>query len=312
MVIGITVFSSMYSVSQSDCISTIKDLEALLKKKDHFTVETIIKKPNNTGVTFLKHDNKKHYVVKQRLSSIPSRHMIAIRDALGSRIALDNDIPANCVVIIPRGYEFPGKNVTSFPATLHEVVPGVRVDRLPAGRRLPRSFIQQHIRKCNIYGLTRDIITNMSCHPDLCRIAALDTFIANGDRHTGNLFYDDVSNRYYAIDLASSFKYQAACYARDLISSMLKEKKCVLSKKAIEGLSIYRDTLKRLVQHCHPDRLYECMLNCAKQGDFITCPGVVRRVEDSKLVIKKNYESCRKLLLLLNTFIKKQRTRAAQ
>jgi|GEM_PF-594046 len=290
----------------------VKDtLERLVNDKKNFQLIKKIKTPHNTQISFLVHTNGKKYIVKQETRLVLSRHMTVIRDALGSLIAFELGIPANFVAIIPSDYSFPGKYSRLFPASLHEVVPGMQVNHLPQKYEAFKLSIKQCLSeaRCRIRGLTREVITNMAFHPDLSRIAAFDTFIANGDRHAGNFFYDPATNHYYAIDLESSFKRDSARYACELVISMLKDKKCSLSDREVKGLVTYRDTLNRLILRFPPEVVYNHLIDLAVQGGFVLRSSVRRTLENHKLMIRKNYASCQTLIPLLNMLIKKHAAR---
>jgi len=284
-------------------------IESMVNNKQHFKLVSIVNQRNSTQIAFLKHFNGKEYVVKQRTMSKFDRHLNVVRDVLGSRIA-QGEVLANLVAIIPCDYAFPGKHNTQFPATLHEVVPGIQVSKLPQQMALFKRNIKQCLRdgQCEVYGLTRSIIKNMAFHPDLCRIVALDTFIANKGRDLTNFFYDSISDHYYAIDLASAFEYDAGQYACELIGLMLKDDDCILPKRELEGLVIYRNTLKRLLDKYSPDIIYGQMVDLAMQGGFMSRASISRNMERYNMTIKNNYKSCERLVILLNSFIKKHST----
>lgn len=305
----VMVFYSRCGALPDNIVSVENGIESLVKDKNNFKVVSTIIRRNSTQIAFLKHVNGKRYVVKQRIVAQLNRHINVVRDVLGSRIALQGGILANLVAIIPRDYAFPGKYSKEFPATLHEVVPGIEVKSLPQEMKSFKQHIKQCLRdgQCKKFGLTREIIKNMAFHPDLCRIVALDTFIANKGRASDNFFYDSISDHYYAIDLASAFEYDAGQYACKLIGLMLKDDNCVLPKKELDGLIIYRNTLKRLLGKYSSDTIYEQMVDLAVEGGFVSRASVSKHMEGHKTMIKKNYDSCKKLVALLNTFISKHR-----
>ena len=64
-------------------------------------------------------------------------------------------------------------------------------------------------------------LQDMAKHKGLSAIAALDTFIANGDRHHGNFFYEQQTDTYYVIDLEAAFDKNLASYACTFIESII-------------------------------------------------------------------------------------------
>lgn len=281
---------------------------------DRTTVRQIktFKTPCNTRISVLKNIKGKRFIVKQKQQKPLRWYMGVAREKLGFEVALAGDVSVNSVDIIPDRDIFPGKYDDKVPATFHEVVPGTKVTYLPKKLKWLKVYIQQPMKVSvdqRSWGLTRPVIANMALHPDLPRIVAFDTFIANADRHRGNFFYDKKSNRFYAIDLESSFNKELAIYACDLIAWMINNNNEELSAQELVGLRVYRDVLKKLVKKYSPEILYEKLLEFAIQG------GILEKISKSHLFlitrtckqrIKKNYGACEDLVDLLDTFIKQQ------
>jgi hypothetical protein len=266
---------------------------------------------HNSRLSFLQDPaSGKKFLLKQERRSEPHWHIIVAREALGAHVAASINIPANKVEIVPAHVPFPAKRVIERPATLHTVVPGVKVNRAKKLRPL-RICIQQYIKSSvskNRWGLTSDVVRSMGLHKDLARLAALDTFIANGDRHRGNFFYDEKTDRFFAIDLESSFKKDLAHFGAKFISNLSRSRarKVELSAQELEGLCMYRDTLKRLLSKHTPSSLYHKLLAYVIESGILAREGrgaVGVRVTGYKTSIEKNYASCRKLILLLDHFI---------
>jgi len=152
----------------------------------------------------------------------------------------------------------------------------------------------------------------MSFHPDLAEIAAFDTFIANGDRHRGNFFYDPTSNHYYAIDLESSFNKNLAVYACGLIRSMIDSPE-IVSPQELRGLLVYRNTLKKLLSKHSPQYLYGRLVFFASHAGGGRSSQSFKALMDSQLkkherAIRDNYYFCQKLIILLDKLFKKYRS----
>jgi len=146
----------------------------------------------------------------------------------------------------------------------------------------------------------------MAEHEDLSKMVALDTFIANTDRCTKNYFYDKKSNHFYAIDLESSFNHNVAFYACQCIDSLIKNKTDRFSDKEFQALIVYRKTLKLLIQNNSPEDMYKKMIDFALQGNIISRSlrfSVLDTLKTYESSIKENYNSCKKLVVLLDRLI---------
>ncbi|MCX5925409.1 MAG: hypothetical protein NT124_03930 [Candidatus Dependentiae bacterium] len=269
-----------------------------------------------TSISILEHQNGSKFVVKQDIRDPLYWHLSIARDKVGSFIAESIDMPVNMVKIIPAYGEFPGKRTIEFPATVHTFVPGFQISKLPAELRSFRIYIQQPTSRSapqTKWGLSRRVIANMPLHPDLPKIVALDTFIANADRHYGNFFYCPKSNRYYAIDLERSFNKDLAFYACRLIKSMINDKEEFLSKYEISGLEAYRNALNSLIEKYAPEDVYNKLVEAAVEGGLIsrslrkTVLGTLQQYEPN---IKKNYNSCKELVILLDQLIAQVRVKS--
>jgi len=269
---------------------------------------------HNSRISFLEDSmTGRKFLLKQERRSELHWHIIVAREALGAHIANSIDIPANRVEIIPAYIAFSGKHNKERPATLHTVVPGVKVNKSKKLKPL-RICIQQFIKPAipkERWGLTREVVRSMALHKDLSRIAALDTFIANGDRHRANFLYDQETDTFFAIDLESAFKKDLAYFGVKFLINLLqdKEKQAQLSAEEIQGLRIYRDTLKRLLSKHTPNSLYQKFLTYVIQAGIMPRMGrgpVGARVNEYKGSIEKNYASCKKLILLLDQFMVKR------
>lgn len=269
------------------------------------------KTSHHTFITVLKDRTGKKIVVKQETRKPLYWHLSIARDKLGAQVAASVGIYANRVEIVPARCSFLGKLDTRFPATVHEFVPGVSVHLLSGELERYKVIIKQalspHLGKSK-RGLTRNIIHNMAFHADLPCIVAFDTFIANSDRHNGNFFYDVKSDHYYAIDLESSFKDDLAVYACGCIELMLNDKDEHLSGKELKGLLIYRDTLNALIEFHDAQSLYKQLEAYALQGGIRSAllrSTVLGKLAAYKVAIGDNYDSCKRLLALLDKLLNK-------
>ncbi len=262
-------------------------------------------------IVFVIDKAKNIFLIKQVRSSLPQRQLFVVREMLGSYIAELCMIAANSIKIIPVNCDFTGKLYTGRPATLHTVVPGCPVTHLSNADEF---YIHQPMYKKEVpqkeWGLTYRVIHNMSLHPDLPAIVALDTFIGNGDRQAHNFFYDKQSNKFFAIDLESSFRKPLASLACSLIDSMIKDQRLTLTAQELNGLVIYRNTLKKLIQKNPPNQLQQMLdifVMWSGIGDTISSDNhIEQEIQLYKKIIFKNYASAQELVELLNKLIEQQ------
>jgi hypothetical protein len=187
----------------------------------------------------------------------------------------------------------------------------MKVTFLPKELKPLKVFIQQPEKPTVAiaeWGLTRRVIKDMALHPDLPKIVALDTFIANADRHRGNFFYDKKSDHFFAIDLESSFNKNLASYACDLIKLMIADKQEIISEQELAALKVYRNVLKKLIKQHSPEGLFRKIVEFAVKGgirEVMSRKDVALMMVEDKQSIIKNYASCEKLVLLLDKLILK-------
>jgi len=134
---------------------------------------------------------KKQFILKYNTKSFISTSETSIHEALGAKIGMAAGIPINDVRIFAPHDTSLGC-VDCYPhlcKTLHTVVPGKEV----CCAEIPYSVHLQFTGP--------ETLTSLTHHIDLRKIAALDLFTSNFDRHIRNLFFDDKTNRFYAIDM---------------------------------------------------------------------------------------------------------------
>lgn len=268
------------------------------------------KTPYDTHITTIKNKkNNKKFIVKQDTRNPLSAHLCGVREALGSYIAHSADIPAHLVSIIPAGCNFPGKTKTEFPATLHTMAPGTMVNKVPKNVQHFKIFIHQPLKTSvseESWGLTRAVIQSMAMHPDLARMVALDTFIANSDRHRKNYFYDQKSNRYIAIDLENSFRSNLAAYACTCVKNMINDTKEQFSQEELCALLMYKKALEHLISLHTPASLYSKLVEFSAMGNietYVSPETITKKLQIYKENIETNYKSCKKLVRLLDKLI---------
>jgi len=224
------------------------------------------------SIAFVNDNNKQTFIIK---SYCNSEH--AIHEALGASVGTSVGIRINKVKIIPPHINCVGKQ-GDCAATIHTCVPGIEV--------------------CNIDTMRNafDVYGGLSCvahlkslvdYDDLCSIVALDIFLDNFDRHNGNLFFDDKTGLFYAIDMDRIFwpalafptgiePYDAmwntygftesiSVKAYNFLSTL---KPATLSSQEIVALNHVRDWLNKLIV-CYPcSKLYNLWMNLAQQAVY--------------------------------------------
>ncbi len=257
-------------------------------------------------IVFIQDKDDNLFLIKQSRECKPANKsgpLMHAREMLAGYIAESNGIPANRIRMIPPGCPFPGKLYTQKPATLHTVVPGRHCKDYP--------FIQQtHEKRVpqDQWGLNYKVIQDMSTHPDLPLIVALDSFIANGARRNGSFFYDQKNDRYWAIDLESLWKTNIAALACKLINTLLNDTLFKPTPEELSGLIVYRDTLKKMNER-HPSDVLHMKLD-----EFLVQAGIVpgspffddevaQVIQYYKKSISESYASCLKLVESLDKLI---------
>lgn len=265
---------------------------------------TILKHKDNRKChfTFLMNASNDLFIIKQITKLNPTKQLKAVRESLGAYIAESNNLRANQVRIVPAGFAIPGKDIQR-PATLHTVVPGDSASKLSNAFKLD---IKQPIKENpkQIY----HIIHSMSLHSDLPAIVAFDTFIGNRDRKRSNFFYDKTSDTFWMIDMEQSFKNNLCKLACTAIHMFLNNQSFNFTATHINGLIIYRDTLKNLIKNHPPHTLHkkldEFLFQAGiKPGYSLFNNEVIAEIQQYKDTISKSYTSAQQLVTLLDKLI---------
>lgn len=320
MRIVFTVYLCSLLVAQGACAHNLtKDIFALLNTGyDHKKVK-IVKELNRDKskkiINIIVDDKKNYFIIKQASPDMPEYQavLLGVKETLAAYIAECHNLPVNRVRLISADMRIADKIGNGDIGTLHAFIPGIQAASLQLEDFLYDQkllFIQQPMKNSfarTEWGLTRRVVKNMSCHADLAAIVAFDTFIANIDRHRANFLYDKNSDRFFAIDLSCSFSKNLALYACNLIESMIGSNDDI-SVAELKGLSIYRDVLKMLIAHHSPKSMYKKIVELVdqvvsasagmKEKDLLW-----RKITLLKPKIKKNYASCKRLVILLDQLI---------
>jgi len=241
------------------------------------------------------------FLVKQKK---PLHKLLGVvRDAVTAYIAETFDI-AHKVDVIPAHKDFPGKVRKDWPATIHTIAPGKMIKKLDDS-----IFKKMNIKQADI-GFRRDMLTWMAMHPQLIQVVALDTFVCNHDRHRGNLFYDEKTGLFCAIDMDSAYKYNLAELACQNFIKMIKTNLFPLKKRELRALIAYRNALITLVEKHHPENTIIVYNNFAKKAGFskgndLYTEKIRLELERNRQMIEDSYENIKKLVHILNDIIKR-------
>lgn len=159
--------------------------------------------------------------------------------------------------------------------------------RLPKGDQLP---LEQR-------GLTQEVIDNMARHPMLPCIAALDTFLGNGDRSSPNLFYDKPTNSFTSIDLAAAFN-------RRLASVALYQVACLqpATPKVERALKVYAAHLTLLIDLFPPEEIDRILAECFEEARLWELGEEISNCYNHHCrLFRKNYSDCIELVRKINT-----------
>jgi hypothetical protein len=270
-------------------------------KKNIQVLQQIRGKGKKSVCSFIMDGEHNLFLVKQTTYKEASGALLAVRDMLGADIAQRSGISANHVQLIPGNISFPGKLRHGIAATVHLLVPGYPLSKKSG------LFIQQPLKSYiskKLWGISFPVVQSMATHPDLAQITALDTFIGNAARRNNSYFYDEETDRFFAIDLESGFKNPLADLACIFFKKLIGDKKLVLTDQEVAGLVMYRDTLITLInnnsvkqQHAQLDYLIKSAGINSRDGD------VQKLISLYKTTIKDNYNKSQELAVLVDRLI---------
>ena len=223
----------------------------------------------------------------------PFKLLEASAEATVSDIAKAAGIKINEVKMIPSKLKSPLKK-GRFGASLHSVVPGrTLTEEVKENTASPYRFV--NIKQTG--GLNKDMLPALGLHPDIAKIAALDTFTGNWDRKGDNLMYDAASDSFAGIDSGLAFSSDLAQKTyRNLKDLNVSD----LSKDELNGLQTYVDTLKKIHGNKKPDIVksrYSAYISQEK-GDW----NIVKRY-GALTNIDNSYKNTKKLIKSLEAKI---------
>jgi hypothetical protein len=252
--------------------------------------------------------NGRMYIVKQK-KDVGKQRASAMREALAAYIAQDLAI-AHSVIIISAEDDITGKVNAQVPATLHTIAEGKTVRKQPESKYY-RLCLKQRSPQGELgpdRWLTEEIIDQMTWHEQLPTIIALDLFLSNTDRHGGNLFYDEVTDRFCAIDMDNIFRRdlpELACQKLDIMINVYKKQ---FTAEEIAALVQVRDTLQFLLkQHTSKQIITQLHLfaqqACGKKAGSADKKKMAKKIKHHEEMIVKSRKSIHKLIAVLDKII---------
>lgn len=255
-------------------------------------------------VTFVQDPAGNNYVVKQYRYQIWSAIMgtsICELVALDMGHAIGASLNKAC--LIPAGVPFVGKD-TQAPASLHTFVSGVQFREyleLNTGRYTGLD-LKQKGKEAEPVGLSRELIYHMSRHKDFPKMVALDTYVSNMGRLTHNFFYDEATDTFCGIDMASSFYKDLCGPSIENLTRMLSDSGTSFTQEEGKALTMYYRTFKKLI------KLYPSELLCNLIDEYAKRAGYY----DASFFDKDVQESCLNLLEKRKKTIRKSCNRAPE
>jgi hypothetical protein len=273
-------------------------------------VNAVIDSKPSRYISYITDAENNKYVIKQKRQGGVRKQFQVVFEKVSGHIAYSLQIPAHRVELLPAGMAFPGKIITDRAAAILTLVPGV-----PAGE-LTGTYANLDMRQSNRpdwskskLGLHEGVVKSMAVHPDLPRMAALDTFLGIKGRGPANYFYDKATDHFYMIDMDKTFNISGG---KDLISGIacdhvrawIKAKK-VFKQTEIQGLQLYKETLQQLVDMFPPARIHELMDNFSAASGFKKAylPEIASRVDRIKDAVTRSHKHILELIDLLSEFI---------
>jgi len=216
----------------------------------------------NAHITFVRINNQL-YIIKQKRDK-SKLTVSVIRDALAAYIA-DHFNIAHSVEVISKKDKVNGKVFEDLPATLHTIAPGKMVRDVEG--KYSQLCIRQRCPDMINRWFDEIIVDQITWHEDLPIIVALDIFLCNRGRHNKNLFYDEKTDSFCAIDMDNIYRINLPLYACANLEKMIKNKKKFTAKE-IEALKVVRQTLDFLLKKYSPNTLIDLLYMFANQAGY--------------------------------------------
>lgn len=248
-------------------------------------------------ITYLEDLQGNQYVVKQyRYEQWPSILATSICELVALDMGHAIKVPLNDACMIPAGVAFLGKE-TAVPASLHRIVPGIPFSeyRLSTEGCYRDLDLKQKDEHGSPLGLSRELIYHMSLHADFPAMVALDTYASNMGRLWHNFFYDEATDMFYGIDMASSFFKDLCAPSIKNITQMLSDSKIYFTPSEGKALVRYYMTLKKLIKRFPASYLCNQIDAYAYQAGYYDTSFFSKEVKDYCLhLLEKRKKTIRK------------------
>lgn len=278
-------------------------------------VNKVVSDKPSRHISYITDGENNKYVIKQKRQGGVRKQFQVVFEKVSGHIAYSVQVPAHRVELLPAGMAFPGKIMTDRAAAILTLVPGIPVGDISSG-----PYMNLDMRQSNRsdwpqskVGLNESVVRSMALHPDLPRMAALDTFLGIKGRGPANYFYDKATDRFYIIDMDKTFNVSGG---KDLISaigcenvrSWIKAKK-VFKQTELQGLQSYQETLQQLVDMFPPERIHELMDEFSLASGFKKAyvPEIASRVDRIKETVTLSHQYILELIGLLSDFMRIRR-----
>lgn len=275
---------------------------------------TDVQHASHADYIFLQDGSKQQWIYKQIVESSPDDQMAIVMEVVAADIAEAVDFPINHVKLISGADSFTYRIFNQYPGSLHLKVEGKSVEETSPWQnfdvhqkfRTPFMVASRGPLEPEEIGLRRVIIQNMGKHKDLPKIVALDTYLGNIDRSTANIFYDDLADRFYGIDMGSCLMGNLAHCALEKLEQFSKES-ISFSIEEIRGLKEYRKALVTLISRFPPKEVIALVNLNLERGGFNPSNPILwnedaeRKLNKWKREIDQNYQDS----IVLVEFLKK-------
>jgi len=278
-------------------------------------VNKVVSDKPSRHISYITDGENNKYVIKQKRQGGVRKQFQVVFEKISGHIAYGVQVPAHRVELLPAGMAFTGKVMTERAAAILTLVPGIPVGDISSG-----PYMNLDMRQSNRsdwpqskVGLNEAVVKSMALHPDLPRMAAVDTFLGIKGRGPANYFYDKATDRFYMIDMDKTFNVSGG---KDLISgiacenirSWIKARK-VFKPTEIQGLQSYKETLQQLVDMFPPERIHELMDEFSLASGFkkTYLPEIASRVDRIKETVTQSHQYIVELIDLLSEFIRNGR-----
>lgn len=260
------------------------NLPSLVSKKEAAELSSTGQRPTQGkwGIaSFVENPEGKKFFFKEM--RVPLLMVQGSMETTVSEMAEGAGIPVPKTRLIPKG-RGNGLDRYGFGGTLSEVVDGSTVKELQK-KGLESSGFEMQKPGSNF-------IKTIQKSEDLARIAALDAFTGNSDRHSENVMKDAKTGRYYGIDNGGGYYPGGNEVALSQARFFSSKKRDDFSPEELNAIKVYRDTLHTLQRDNPPEKIENRVLGyLAHEGARLHWRRTAYR-----LIVRGHYKDSQKLL----------------